>query len=44
MYCIEPHPTSESVAKKETLAAALLAFIEVAGGLLSNSLAYFKLA
>ena len=38
MYCIEPHPTSESVAKKETLAAALLAFIEVAGGLLSNSL------
>jgi len=35
---IEPHPTSESAAKKGILAGALLAFIEVAGGLLSNSL------
>jgi len=34
----EPYLTSESAAKKGILAAALLTLIEVAGGLLSNSL------
>ena len=35
---VESYLTSESAAKKGILAAALLALIEVAGGLLSNSL------